>query len=131
MHRVLTPQIPPDERSANVIADLRGSERPEQIVIVSAHLDSWDLGTGAIDNGAGIAEILQAARVFHVMKLRPQRTIRFVAWMNEENAANGGNGYDQYAEDYKSELSKHFADIRSLILLLLLMAHDLPAKLSM
>ena len=111
MHLVLTPRILPDERSANVIADLRGSDHPEQIVIVSAHLDSWDLGTGAIDNGAGIAEILQAARVFQQMKLRPKRTIRFIAWMNEENAANGGNGYDQYAEDHKSELSKHVADI--------------------
>jgi carboxypeptidase Q len=111
MHLVLTPKILPDERSANVIADLRGSDHPEQIVIVSAHLDSWDLGTGAIDNGAGIAEILQAARVFQQMKLRPKRTIRFIAWMNEENAANGGNGYDQYAEDHRSELSKHVADI--------------------
>ena len=111
MHLVLTPKILPDERSANVIADLRGSEHPEQIVIVSAHLDSWDLGTGAIDNGAGIAEILQAARVFQELKLKPRRTIRFIAWMNEENAANGGNGYDQYAEDHRSELSKHVADI--------------------
>ena len=111
MHLVLTPNILPDERSANVIADLRGSEHPEQIVIVSAHLDSWDLGTGAIDNGAGIAEILQAARVFQQMKLRPKRTIRFIAWMNEENAANGGNGYDQYAQDHRSELPKHVADI--------------------
>jgi carboxypeptidase Q len=111
MHLVLTPRILPDDRSANVIADLRGSDHPEQIVIVSAHLDSWDLGTGAVDNGAGIAEILQAARVFQQMKLHPKRTIRFIAWMNEENAANGGNGYDQYAADHKSELSKHVADI--------------------
>lgn len=111
MHLVLTPTILPDDRSANVIADLRGSDHPEQIVIVSAHLDSWDLGTGAVDNGAGIAEILQTARVFQQMKLRPKRTIRFIAWMNEENAANGGNGYDQYATDHKSELSKHVADI--------------------
>jgi hypothetical protein len=111
MHLVLTPTILPDERSANVIADLRGTENPEQIVIVSAHLDSWDLGTGAIDNGAGIAEILQAAQVFRQMKLRPRRTIRFIAWMNEENAANGGNGYDQYMQDYRTELSKHAAYI--------------------
>ena len=111
MHLVLTPTILPDERSANVIADLRGSDHPEQIVIVSAHLDSWDLGTGCIDNGAGIAEILEAASVFRELKLRPQRTIRFIAWMNEENAVNGGNGYDQYAKDHRSELSKHVADI--------------------
>ena len=111
IHLVLTPKILPDESSANVIADLPGSEHPEQIVIVSAHLDSWDLGTGAIDNGAGIAEILQAAEVIQQMKLQPKRTIRFIAWMNEENAANGGNGYDQYMKDYQSEMSKHAADI--------------------
>jgi carboxypeptidase Q len=111
MHLVLTPKILPDERSANVIADLPGKEHPEQIVIVSAHLDSWDLGTGAIDNGAGIAEILQAAQVFRQMKLQPGRTVRFIAWMNEENATNGGNGYDQYMKDYRSELPTHAADI--------------------
>lgn len=111
MHLVLTPQTLPDERSANVIADLRGSEHPEQIVIVSAHLDSWDLGTGAIDNGAGIAEILQAAQVLRQLKVKPKRTIRFIAWMNEENAAHGGNGYDQYLADHKNEMSKHVADI--------------------
>jgi hypothetical protein len=111
MHLVLTPKILPDERSANVIADLRGTEHPEQVVIVSAHLDSWDLGTGAIDNGAGIAEILQVAQIFRQMSLRPKRTIRFIAWTNEENAANGGNGYDQYMQDYRNELSKHVAYI--------------------
>jgi hypothetical protein len=111
MHLTLTPKSLPDEPSANVIADMRGSEHPEQIVLVSAHLDSWDLGTGAIDNGAGIAEILQAASVLKQLKLQPKRTIRFVAWMNEENAANGGNGYDQYMDDHKQELALHVANI--------------------
>jgi hypothetical protein len=111
MRLVLTPQNLPPEKSANVIGDLRGSEHPEQIVIVSAHLDSWDLGTGAIDNGSGIAEIMQAAHVYQQLKLKPKRTIRFIAWMNEENAASVGNGYDQYREDHKSELSKHMANI--------------------
>jgi len=111
MRIVLTPQNLASERSANVIADLRGSEFPDQIVIVSAHLDSWDLGTGAIDNGAGIAEIMQAAAVLQQLKVKPRRTVRFIAWMNEENAANVGNGYDQYREDHKSELAKHAANI--------------------
>ena len=111
MHLVLTPKNLAPEKSANVIGDLKGSEHPEQIVIVSAHLDSWDLGTGAIDNGAGIAEIMQAARVFQQLKLKPKRTIRFIAWMNEENAASVGNGYDQYREDHKAELPKHMGNI--------------------
>jgi carboxypeptidase Q len=111
MHLVLTPKTLPPERSANVIGDLRGSEHPEEIVIVSAHLDSWDLGTGAIDNGAGIAEIMQAARVYQQLKVKPKRTIRFIAWMNEENAASVGNGYDQYREDHKAELPKHVGNI--------------------
>jgi carboxypeptidase Q len=111
MHLVLTPKMLPPEKSANVIGDLKGSEHPDQIVMVSAHLDSWDLGTGAIDNGAGIAEIMQAAWVFRQLRLKPKRTIRFIAWMNEENAASVGNGYDQYREDHKTELPKHMGNI--------------------
>lgn len=111
MHLVLTPQTLPPAQSANVVGDLRGSEHPEQIVILSAHLDSWDLGTGAIDDGAGIAEIMQAAHVFQQLKLKPSRTIRFIAWMNEENAASVGNGYSQYLKDHSAELPKHMGYI--------------------
>ena len=106
MHLLLTPEILPDVTSANVIADLQGDQFPQQIVIISAHLDSWDLGTGALDNGAGVAAVLQAAQVITSLHLKPLRTIRFVAWMNEEE---GGSGYYQYLDHHKGELKDHVA----------------------
>ena len=73
-----------------MIGDLKGSEHPDQIVIVSGHLDSWDLGTGAIDDGAGVAVSMEAANVIQKLNLHPKRTIRVIAWMNEENGLAGG-----------------------------------------
>jgi carboxypeptidase Q len=108
IHLVLTPQLLPDAPSHNVIADIRGTEHPEQVVIVSAHLDSWDLGTGALDNGAGVAVVMQAAQVLHELGLRPKRTLRFIAWMNEEH---GGSGYTTYIEEHRSEFPNHVANI--------------------
>lgn len=110
MHLVLTPQTLADAPSYNVVADLKGSEHPEQIVIVSGHLDSWDLGRGAIDDGAGVAIAMQTAQVLKQLHLRPRRTIRIVAWMNEENGARGGRAY---ADDHKADLANHFAAIES------------------
>src|SRR5213596_3448528 len=103
---ILTPQTLPDVESANVIADIKGSEHPEQIIIVSGHLDSWDLGTGAIDDGAGVAVSMEAANVIQKLHLKPKRTIRVIAWMNEEN---GEAGSKQYAKDHEHEVSAHFA----------------------
>jgi len=110
MHLVLTPQTLPDAVSYNVIGDLKGSEHPEQIVIVSGHLDSWDLGRGAIDDGAGVAVAMQAAQLLKQLKLRPKRTLRVIAWMNEEN---GTRGAQAYASDHKSEIANHFAAIET------------------
>ena len=110
MHLVLTPQTLPDALSYNVIADLRGSEHPEQVVVVSGHLDSWDLGTGAIDDGAGVAVAMQAANLCKQLGLRPRRTLRVVAWMDEES---GGSGASAYAEDYKVDLANHVGAIES------------------
>ena len=106
MKLVLTPQTLPDVESANVIADIKGSEHPEQVVIVSGHLDSWDLGTGAIDDGAGVAVSMEAANLIQKLRLKPKRTIRVIAWMNEEN---GEAGSKQYAKDHEKEISNHFA----------------------
>src|SRR5437764_3054499 len=80
MKLVLTPQTLPDAESANVIADIKGSEHPEQVVIVSGHLDSWDLGTGAIDDGAGVAVSMEAANLIQRLHLKPKCTIRVIAW---------------------------------------------------
>ncbi|PYJ00567.1 MAG: peptidase M28 family protein, partial [Verrucomicrobia bacterium] len=106
MKLVLTPQTLPDVESANVIADIKGSEHPEQMVIVSGHLDSWDLGTGAIDDGAGVAVSIEAANLIQKLHLKPKRTIRVIAWMNEEN---GEAGSKQYAKDHEKQISNHFA----------------------
>src|SRR3984957_19177030 len=83
MHLTLTPQKLPDETSYNVIADLKGSEHPEEIVVVSGHLDSWDLGTGAIDDGAGVVIAMETAEILQRLHLRPARTLRVIAWMDE------------------------------------------------
>jgi carboxypeptidase Q len=106
MKLILTPQTLPDAESANVIADIKGSEHPEQVVIVSGHLDSWDLGTGAIDDGAGVAVSMETANLIQKLGLKPKRTIRVIAWMNEEN---GEAGSKQYAKDHGKEIANHFA----------------------
>lgn len=110
LHLTLTPQTLPDETSYNVIADLKGSEHPEQIVIVSGHLDSWDLGTGALDDASGVAAAMQTVNLIKQLGLKPKRTIRMIAWMNEENGLMGGR---TYAENHKAEAMNHIAAIES------------------
>jgi carboxypeptidase Q len=110
MHLTLTPQTLPDAQSYNVIADWKGSEHPEQVVIVSGHLDSWDLGTGAIDDGAGIAVSMQAIHVLQSLGIHPKRTVRFVAWMCEEQ---GSQGAAAYVVDYKDQIANHIGAIES------------------
>jgi len=106
MKLVLTPQTLPDVESANVIGDIKGSEHPEQVIVVSGHLDSWDLGTGAIDDGAGVAVSMEAANLIQKLHLKPKRTIRMIAWMNEENGLAGSK---QYGKDHEKEWMNHFA----------------------
>jgi carboxypeptidase Q len=106
MKLVLTPKTLPDAESANVIGDIKGSEHPEQVVIVSGHLDSWDLGTGAIDDGAGVAVSMEVANLIRKLHLKSKRTIRVIAWMNEENGLAGSK---QYAKEHQKEWANHFA----------------------
>lgn len=110
MKLTLTPQTLPDAPSYNVIGDLKGSEKPDEVVIVSGHLDSWDLGTGALDDAAGVAVAMQAANIVKQLKLKPKRTIRVIAWMSEEN---GGAGSKAYALEQDANTSKHFAALES------------------
>ena len=110
MHLTLTPRKLPDETGYNVVADLKGSEHPEQVVIVSGHLDSWDLGTGAIDDGAGVAVAMETAEVLQKLRLRPRRTLRVIAWMDEEN---GGAGSKAYTKDHLNQFPNHIACIES------------------
>src|SRR5207244_11813994 len=106
MKLILTPQQLPDVESYNVIGDIKGSEHPEQVIIVSGHLDSWDLGTGAIDDATGVGVSMEAANLIQNLHLKPKRTIRAIAWMNEEN---GSAGSKQYWKDHEKEASNHFA----------------------
>jgi hypothetical protein len=110
MRLTLTPQTLADVESYNVIADIKGSEHPEQVVIISGHLDSWDLGTGAIDDASGVAVAMQAANLIRQLKLKPKRTIRIIAWMNEENGLRGGQAY---AKDFAAQTTNHLAAIES------------------
>lgn len=112
MHLVLTPRTLPDAVSANVIAEIKGSERPDEIVLIGGHLDSWDLGTGAIDDGSGCVMVMETLRVLHELGIKPKRTIRGVLFMNEENGLRGGRTY--FANVAKrEELSKHVAAIET------------------
>ena len=110
LHLTLTPQTLPDAPSYNVIADWKGSERPEQVVIVSGHLDSWDLGTGAIDDGAGVVVSMETIKLLHDLNIHPRRTVRFVAWMSEEE---GSQGAAAYMADHATEMADHIGAIES------------------
>ena len=110
MHLTLTPQTFPDATGYNVIADWKGSEHPEQVVIVSGHLDSWDLGTGAIDDGAGVAVSMQTIHLLKQLNLHPRRTVRFIAWMSEEE---GSEGAAAYVAEHKDDMSNHIGAIES------------------
>jgi carboxypeptidase Q len=110
LHLTLITQSFPDADSYNVIADWKGTEHPEQVVVVSGHLDSWDLGTGAIDDGAGIVVSMQAIELLHQLNLHPKRTVRFIAWMSEEE---GSEGAAQYMIDHKADAANHIGAIES------------------
>ena len=110
MHLTLTPQTLPDADSYTVIADLPGTDKADEVVIVSGHLDSWDLSTGAHDDGTGVAGAMAVIDTLNKLKLKPRRTIRVIAWMNEENGTRGGKAY---FENNKAKLEKHFAAIES------------------
>jgi carboxypeptidase Q len=107
---VLTPQTLPNATSYNVIADLKGSDKPDEVVIVSGHLDSWDLGTGALDDACGVAVSMQVPYLLKKLGIRPKRTIRMIAYMNEENGLAGGTAYGREQE---ANIDKHFAAIES------------------
>ena len=91
----------PDVQSHNVVGEIIGSEFPDQIIVVGGHLDSWDLGDGAHDDGAGIVQSMEVLQLFKTMNYKPKRTIRVVLYMNEENGLRGGNAYAKFAKSNK------------------------------
>ncbi len=96
--------------SANVVGEIPGRTKPEEIVLLGAHLDSWDLGTGALDDGAGCGVVIEAGRLIARMTRRPARTIRVVLFANEENGLAGGK---TYAKAHAAELDRHQAALEA------------------
>lgn len=94
--------------SHNVIGEITGRERPDEIVVVGGHLDSWDVGTGASDDGVGVVCSMEVIRLLKQLDLRPRRTVRCVLFMNEENGLAGGLAY---AKDHEREMPRHVAAI--------------------
>jgi carboxypeptidase Q len=100
----------PEAESANVIGEIKGSSKPDEIVLLGAHRDSWDLGTGAIDDAAGCGIVIEAARLIGLLPKHPARTIRVCLYANEENGAAGGKAY---LKTHEAELAKHAAALES------------------
>ena len=100
----------PDAASRNVIGEIRGRQRPDEVVVLGGHIDSWDVGQGAVDDGGGAVAAWEAVRLMHELGLRPRRTVRVVLWTNEEN---GGRGAQAYRDAHSAELSRHVLAIES------------------
>ena len=96
-HLEMDAHLAPDAESSNVIGEIPGSELPDEIVVIGGHLDSWDVGSGAQDDGSGCITALEAAHLIHQLGLRPRRTLRVVFWTNEENGGAGGEAYRAWA----------------------------------
>ncbi|KZX60671.1 peptidase M28 [Halioglobus sp. HI00S01] len=104
IHFLLTPESRPAGRSGNVIAEIPGKKKPEEIVLLGAHLDSWDMATGAVDDGAGVGIVVAAAKHLMDETKRPDRTVRVVLFGAEEVGLVGGKAY---VEAHKDELAQH------------------------
>jgi carboxypeptidase Q len=100
----------PDADSFNVIGEIRGREKPDEVVVVGGHIDSWDVGTGSTDDGGGCVATWEALRLIKKLNLRPRRTVRVVLWTNEENGTRGGAAY---RDRYKDQLSNHVLMLES------------------
>ena len=100
----------PDARSRNIVAELRGSELPEEIVVLGGHIDSWDVGQGAMDDAGGVVAAWEAVRLMKELGLRPRRTVRVVGWTNEENGLRGAT---EYRNQHADEVDNHILAMES------------------
>jgi carboxypeptidase Q len=107
---VMSGHMLPDSWSRNVVAEITGSERPQEVVVFGGHMDSWDVGSGAMDDAGGVMVAWEALRVMKRLGLKPRRTIRVVGWTNEENGSKGGLGY---RDAHASEIDSHVLAIES------------------
>ncbi len=109
-HFEMSCQTLPDEKSYNVVGEIKGTEHPNEYITIGGHLDSWDQGQGSQDDGAGIVQTLEVLRTFKALGIKPKRTIHFVMFMNEEN---GTRGALKYAELAKLHKENHIAAIET------------------
>ena len=100
----------PDAPSRNVMGEIVGSEKPDEVVVFGGHIDSWDVGRGAMDDGGGVVVAWEAVKLLKRLGLKPKRTIRVVGWTNEENGGKGGQGY---RDAHRAEVEKHVLAIES------------------
>lgn len=100
----------PDAPSRNVVAELSGSEKPDEIVVLGGHIDSWDVGQGAMDDAGGVVAAWEAVKLLKRLGLRPKRTVRVVAWTNEENGSRGATGY---RDAHRAEIDRHVMAMES------------------
>jgi carboxypeptidase Q len=110
VHVTMSAQMMPDAPSRNVMGELRGRELPNEVVVMGGHIDSWDVGRGAMDDAGGVVAAWEALRILKRLNLQPRRTIRAVGWTNEENGSRGGNGY---RDAHKADADKHILAIES------------------
>jgi len=110
VHLQMSAATLPDVPSRNIIGEITGRDLPDEVVIVSGHIDSWDVGQGAEDDGGGAISAWEAVRLIKQLGLRPRRTVRAVLWTDEENGGSGAKGYEKR---HKAELAKHILAIES------------------
>ena len=106
----MTAHFEADAPSRNVMGELKGRELPDEVVVMGGHIDSWDVGRGAMDDAGGVVAAWEAIRILKRLNLQPRRTIRAVGWTNEENGTRGGNGY---RDAHRAQLDKHVLAIES------------------
>jgi carboxypeptidase Q len=106
----MSAQTFPDAPSRNVVAEIVGSEKPDEVVVLGGHIDSWDVGQGAMDDAGGVVAAWEAVKLMKRLGLKPRRTVRVVAWTNEENGSRGGNGY---RDAHRAEADKHVMAMES------------------
>ena len=106
----MSAQMLPDSPSRNVVGELRGRESPDEVVVMGGHIDSWDVGRGAMDDAGGVIAAWEALRILKRLNLQPRRTIRVVGWTNEENGTRGGLAY---RDAHKAEVEKHILAMES------------------
>lgn len=113
VHLEVNAETFPDFESRNVIAEIKGTDFPDEIIVLGGHIDSWDVGQGVMDDGGGCIAAWEAVRIMNELGIKPKRTIRVVLWTNEENGLRGANEYHRWVRDDEQSLDNHVLAMES------------------